>query len=148
MHVRGSGRPDGTVYPQKGQFYMADRNVDQKTGAIKLAGVFPNPGNALRPGEYGRVRAVVSTKQGALLVPQRAVTELQGSYRVAVVGPDNKVSIRTVKVGERVGSQWIIESGLQAGETVVAEGTQKVRPDQAVTPKPYNAATAESQAGQ
>jgi RND family efflux transporter MFP subunit len=139
---------DGTVYPQKGQFYMADRSVDQKTGAIKLAGTFPNPGNALRPGEYGRVRAVVSTKPGALLVPQRAVTELQGGYRVAVVGPDNKVSIRTVTVGERVGSQWIIESGLQAGEKVVAEGTQKVRPDQPVTPKPFNAATAESKAGQ
>lgn len=139
---------DGTVYPQKGQFYMADRSVDQKTGSIKLAGLFPNPGNALRPGEYGRVRAVISTKAGALLVPQRAVTELQGSYRVAVVGPDNKVSIRPIRVGERVGSMWIIEDGLKAGETVVAEGTQKVRPDMTVTPKPYIASTAENKTGQ
>jgi RND family efflux transporter MFP subunit len=136
---------DGTVYPQKGQFFMADRSVDQKTGSIKLAGLFPNPGNVLRPGEYGRVRAVITTKPGALLIPQRAVTELQGSYRVAVVGPDNKISIRPVKVGERVGALWIIEDGLKAGESVVAEGTQKVRPDMAVTPKPF---TAESKAGQ
>ena len=135
---------DGTVYPHKGQFYMADRSVDPKTGAIKLAGLFPNPGNALRPGEYGRVRAIISTRAGALLVPQRAVTELQGSYRVAVVGPDNKVSIRPVKVGERVGSDWIIEDGLKAGEMVVVEGTQKVRPDMAVTPKPFTAPTVES----
>jgi membrane fusion protein (multidrug efflux system) len=139
---------DGTTYPQKGQFSMADRSVDQKTGAIKLAGVFPNPGNLLRPGEYGRVRAIISTRTGALLVPQRAVTELQGSYRVAVVGPDNKISIRPVRVGERVGSMWIIEEGLKAGESVVAEGTQKVRPDMAVTPKPFTASTAESKAGQ
>ena len=135
---------DGTVYPHRGQFYMADRSVDPKTGAIKLAGLFPNPGNTLRPGEYGRVRAITSTRQGALLVPQRAVTELQGSYRVAVVGPDNKVSIRPVHVGERVGSDWIIEDGLKAGEMVVVEGTQKVRPDMAVTPKPFAAPTAES----
>jgi membrane fusion protein, multidrug efflux system len=139
---------DGSVYPHKGQFYMADRSVDPKTGAIKLAGLFPNPGNVLRPGEYGRVRAIISTKQGALLVPQRAVTELQGSYRVAVVGPDNKISIRPVKVGERVGSQWIIDDGLKAGETVVVEGTQKVRPDMAVTPKPFTASTPEAKAGQ
>ncbi|HKS41789.1 MAG TPA: efflux RND transporter periplasmic adaptor subunit, partial [Blastocatellia bacterium] len=117
---------DGTTYPQKGQFYMADRSVDQKTGAIKLAGLFPNPGNILRPGEYGRVRAVTSLKEGALVVPQRAVTELQGRYSVAVVGSDNKVGIREVRVGDRVGSMWIIEEGLKAGESVVAEGTQKV----------------------
>ena len=133
---------DGTTYPQKGQFYMADRSVDQKTGSIKLAGLFPNQGNILRPGEYGRVRAVTSLKEGALVVPQRAVTELQGRYSVAVVGSDNKVSIREVKVGDRVGSMWIIEEGLKAGESVVAEGTQKVRPDTAVIPKPF-IATAE-----
>ena len=130
---------DGTTYPQKGQFYMADRSVDQKTGAIKLAGLFPNQGNILRPGEYGRVRAVTSLKEGALVIPQRAVTELQGRYNVAVVGSDNKVSIREVKVGDRVGSMWIIEEGLKAGESVVAEGTQKVRPDTAVIPKPFTA---------
>jgi membrane fusion protein (multidrug efflux system) len=128
---------DGSVYPHPGKFFVADRQVDQKTGAIRLAGLFPNPGDMLRPGQYGRVRAVTGTKANALLVPQRAVTELQGSYRVAVVGDGNKVNIRTVKVGERAGQMWLIEEGLQAGESVVAEGTQKVRPDMVVNPKPY-----------
>jgi RND family efflux transporter MFP subunit len=132
---------DGTTFPQKGKFFVADREINQKTGTIRLAGVFPNPGNILRPGQYGRVRAVTSTKTGALLVPQRAVTELQGSYRVAVVGSDNKISIRPVKVGERVESMWIIEDGLKAGETVVAEGTQRVRPGAAVNPKPFATAS-------
>src|SRR5216684_811755 len=106
---------DGTSYPQKGSFFFADRQVDPKTGAIRMAGVFPNPGNVLRPGQYGRVRAVTSTKEEALLVPQRAVTELQGSFQVAVVGGDNKIAIRPISVGERVGSMWIIESGVRAG---------------------------------
>jgi membrane fusion protein (multidrug efflux system) len=130
---------DGTTYAHKGKFYIADRQVDLKTGSIKLAGVFPNPGNFLRPGQYGRVRSVTSLRENALLVPQRAVTELQGSYRVAVVDNENKVSLRPVKVGEKVGSMWIILDGLKAGETVVAEGTQRIRPDQTVTPKPYQA---------
>jgi membrane fusion protein, multidrug efflux system len=132
---------DGATYPQKGSFYFADRQVDQKTGAIRLAGVFPNPGNVLRPGQYGRVRAVTSTKTGALLAPQRAIIELQGNYQVAVVGADSRVEIRTVKVGDRAGSMWIIEDGLKAGESVVAEGTQKVKPGMTVNPKPYDAAT-------
>lgn len=128
---------DGTSYPQKGSFFFADRQVDPKTGAIRLAGVFRNPGNVLRPGQYGRVRAVTSSKEDALLVPQRAVTELQGSYQVAVVGGDNKIEIRTVKVSDRTGTMWIIEDGLKPGETVVAEGTQKVAPGAVVNPKPY-----------
>jgi membrane fusion protein, multidrug efflux system len=128
---------DGTTYPRKGRFFIADRAVDQKTGSIRLAGLFPNPGNLLRPGQFGRVRAVTRTKLGALLVPQRAVTELQGSYRVAVVGDDSRISIRPVKVGERIGQMWIIEDGLKAGESVVAEGIQRVRPDQVVSVKPY-----------
>ncbi len=128
---------DATTYPHKGRFFVADRQVDQKTGAIRLAGIFPNPGNTLRPGQYGRVRAVTSTKGAALLIPQRAVSELQGGYRVAVVGGDNKVSIRPVKVGARVGSMWIIEDGLKPGEKVVAEGTQKVGPDALVNPIPF-----------
>lgn len=132
---------DGSTYPHKGKFYIADRNVDLKTGTIKLAGVFPNPGNLLRPGQYGRVRAVTTVKQNALLVPQRAVSEMQGSYRVAVVGSDNKISIRAVKVGEKVGSMWIIEDGLKPGESVVAEGIQRIRPDQVVSPKPYQVQT-------
>ncbi len=132
---------DGTTYEHKGRFYIADRNMDLQTGSIKLAGVFPNPGNLLRPGQYGRVRAVTSLKQNALLVPQRAVSELQGAYRVAVVGSDNKVSIRPVKVGEKVGSMWNIEDGLKSGESVVAEGIQRIRPDQIVSPKPYQPQT-------
>lgn len=128
---------DGTTFPRKGRFFVADREVDVKTGSIRLAGLFPNPGNLLRPGQYGRVRTVTEIKKNALLVPQRAVTELQGSYRVAVVGDGNKISIRTVKVGQRVGAQIAIEEGLQPGERVVAEGTQKVRPDAVVNPKPF-----------
>jgi membrane fusion protein, multidrug efflux system len=128
---------DGTAYPEKGSFFFADRQVDPKTGAIRMAGIFPNPGNVLRPGQYGRVRAVTATKSDALLVPQRAVSELQGSYQVAVVGRDNKIEMRTIKVGERSGSQWVIEDGLKAGETVVVEGTQKIKPGAVVQPKPY-----------
>jgi RND family efflux transporter MFP subunit len=128
---------DGTVYPRKGQFYVADRQVNVQTGAIRLAGLFPNPGNVLRPGQYGRVRAVTDTRRNVVLVPQRAVTELQGRYQVAVVGDGNKVSIRPVTVGERSGSQWIIEDGLKPGEQVVAEGIQQVRPDLVVNPKPF-----------
>jgi membrane fusion protein (multidrug efflux system) len=131
---------DGTLYPQKGSFYFADRQVDQKTGAIRMAGIFPNPGNVLRPGQYGRVRAVTSTRTGALLVPQRAVTELQGGYQVAVASADNRAEIRAVKVGERTGSLWVVEDGLQAGESVIVEGLQRVRPGAAVNPKPYSKA--------
>jgi membrane fusion protein (multidrug efflux system) len=128
---------DGSTYPRKGRFFVADRQVDQRTGSIRLAGTFPNPGNTLRPGQYGRVRAITSLKENALLVPQRAVTELQGGYRVAVVGDGNKVSIRPVKAGERVGTMWVIEDGVKPGERVVAEGTQKVRPDTVVNPAPF-----------
>ena len=128
---------DGTTFPQTGRFFVADRQVDQATGAIRLAGIFPNPNNTLRPGQYGRVRAETSLKEGALVVPQRAVSELQGSYQVAVVGADNKVSIRPVKVGERDGTMWIIDDGLKPGESVVAEGTQKVRPGVVVKPTPF-----------
>ncbi len=118
---------DGTVYPQKGTLLLTDRQVDVTTGSIRLVCAFPNPNNILRPGQFGRVRAAGETRSGALLVPQRSVTELQGSYQVAVVGNDDKVSIRSVKVGERVGTMWIIESGVKPGERVVVEGLQKVR---------------------
>ncbi len=118
---------DGSVYERTGTIYFADREINPATGTIRIAGVFPNPNNLLRPGGYGRVRASVRTQNGALLVPQRAVTELQGSQQVAVVGADNKVSIRSVKVGERVGNLWIVTEGLKAGERVVVEGLQKVR---------------------
>ena len=128
---------DGTEYPNKGSFFFADRQVDPKTGAIRVAGVFPNPGNVLRPGQYGRVRAITSTREQALLVPQRAVSELQGGYQVAVVGSDHKVEVRTIKVGDRIGQTWIVEEGLKAGEQVIVEGIQKVRPGSLVSPQPY-----------
>jgi RND family efflux transporter MFP subunit len=126
---------DGSVYPHKGTFSFADRQVDVKTGTLRLQAVFPNPGNVLRPGQYARVRAITRTAKGALLVPQRAVTEQQGSYQVAVVSSNNTIEIRPVTVAERVGTQWIIETGLKPGDKVVAEGTQKVRPGAIVTPK-------------
>jgi RND family efflux transporter MFP subunit len=132
---------DGSTYAQTGTFYFADRQVNEGTGAIRIAGLFPNPGNILRPGGYGKVRAVIRVQQGALLVPQRAVTELQGGYQVAAVDSDNKVSIRTVSVGDRVGNQWIIADGLKPGERVIAEGVQKVRPGMHVNPKPFAAQT-------
>src|SRR5271157_1720907 len=130
---------DCSTYPHEGTFYFADRQVDVGTSAIRIAGLFPNPGNILRPGGYGKVRAVVRLQQDALLVPQRAVSELQGAYQVAAVDADNKVSIRTVQVGDRVGNQWIIADGLKPGERVIAEGVQKVRPGMQVNPKPFAA---------
>jgi len=130
---------DGTVYQQTGSYYFADRQVDVRTGAIRVAGLFPNPGNNLRPGQYGKVRTALRTQPGALLVPQRAVNELQGSYQIAVVEPNNKVNIRFVKVGDRIGNDWLISDGLKPGERVVAEGLQKVREGMLVNPKPYAA---------
>jgi membrane fusion protein (multidrug efflux system) len=118
---------DGTVYEQPGRIYFADREVNPATGAIRIAGVFANPNNLLRPGGFGRIRASVKTREGALLVPQRAIIELQGSHQVAVVGDDNKVSIRSVTVADRVGKLWIVTEGLKAGERVVVEGLMKVR---------------------
>src|SRR2546427_2831860 len=125
---------DGTIYERTGTVYFADREINPATGAIRIAGVFRNPNNLLRPGGYGRVRASVKTQNGALLVPQRAVIELQGSYQVAVVGNDNKVSIRPVTVGERVGKMWIVTDGLKPGESVIVEGLMKVRDGATVKP--------------
>ena len=132
---------DGSSYPYKGEIAFADRQVDVKTGTIRVAAIFPNPGNLLRPGQFARIRAATKVRQGALLVPQRAVTELQGSYQVAVVGPDNKINIRPVKVAERIGSLWIITEGLKPEERVVAEGIQKVREGMLVVPKPAESST-------
>ena len=128
---------DGNTYAHKGRIILADRQVDQKTGTIKVGSVFPNPGNILRPGQFARVRVMIQMKKGALLVPQRAVTELQGSYQVAVVGPDNKVDIRPVKAGEPSGALWVIDEGLKPGERVVAEGVQKVKQGMTVETKPF-----------
>jgi RND family efflux transporter MFP subunit len=118
---------DGSVYPHKGVGLLTNRQVDVATGSIQVICSFPNPKNALRPGQFGRLRAAPEVRNGALLVPQKAVTELQGTYQLAVVGADNKVSIRAVKVGNRVGALWIVESGVKPGELVIAEGLQKVQ---------------------
>jgi membrane fusion protein, multidrug efflux system len=128
---------DGQLFPHKGRVSFADRQVDQGTGTIKVATLFPNPGNVLRPGQFAKVRALIDTQQGALLVPQRAVSEIQGRYQVAVVSPDNKVDLRWVKVGERTGSLWVVEEGLKPGEQVIVEGLQKVKAGMPVTVKPY-----------
>lgn len=128
---------DGSVYRHKGKFAIADRQIDPATGTLKIGSLFPNPDNLLRPGQFGKVRAHTTTQKGALLVPQRSITEMQGRYLVAVVGSDNKVDIRQVTVGERVGSNWLISAGLKPGEQIVVEGTQKVRPDAIVNPKPF-----------
>jgi len=128
---------DGITYPHKGKFSFADRQVDSSTGAIQLTGLFPNPGNRLRPGQYGKVRASVGTSMGALLIPQRAVTELQGAYQVAVVDNKNAVSIRQVKVGEQIGTMWVIADGMKPGERVIAEGAQNARPGAQVNPKAF-----------
>ncbi len=118
---------DGSVYEHPGTIYFADREVNPATGAIRIAGVFPNPNNLLRPGGYGRIRASARTQNGALLIPQRAVIELQGGHQVAVVGNDNKVSVRPVTVADRVGDSWIVTEGLKPGEQVIVEGVMKVR---------------------
>jgi membrane fusion protein (multidrug efflux system) len=128
---------DGTTYPQEGQFYFADRQVNQNTGAIQLAALFPNPGNVLRPGQYGKVRAVTRVQQNALLIPQAAVNEQQGSYLVAVADKDNRVSMRPVQAGERTGTMWVIDGGLKLGDRVVVEGQQNLRPGMTVQTKPF-----------
>jgi membrane fusion protein, multidrug efflux system len=128
---------DGTLYGQEGKFSAVDREVDQQTGTIRLVALFPNPDNILRPGGFVRVRVTVRKIPGALLVPQRAVNELQTSYEVAVVGGDDKVEIRSVKVGDRVGTLWVIEEGLKPDDRVVVEGVQKVRDGQVVKPLPW-----------
>jgi len=131
--------PTGQAYLHKGKILFANRQMDSQTGTIQIVGAFPNPGNILRPGQTVRVRSVTELRNGALLVPQRAVTELQGGYQLAVLQPGNKIAVRAVQVGERVGSMWIIDQGLKLGEQVVAEGTQAVRDGMVVTPKPYPA---------
>ncbi len=130
---------DGSVYPHKGAFAFADRQVDPTTGTLKVALLFPNPGNVLRPGQFGKVRVVMETKKDALLVPQRAVSDVQGRNLVAVVGQDNKVDIRQVQVANQIGSNMIISQGLKPGDKIIVEGIQKVKQGQMVTPKPYEA---------
>jgi membrane fusion protein (multidrug efflux system) len=131
---------DGGVYPKKGSFLAIDREVDLKTGTIRMSALFPNPGNILRPGQYGRVRATIRTLVDARLVPQRAVTELQGGYQVRVVGRDNRIATRAVTVGEVVGRLIVVSSGLEPGERVAVEGAQFVKDGAVVTAKPFSMA--------
>jgi len=132
---------NGEVYPQKGNFYALDRSLDVKTGSIRYYVTFPNPGNVLRPGQFGNVRFVADIKKGAMVIPQEAVNELQGSYQVAVVGDDNKVSIRPVKMGERIGAMWEVTEGLKPGDKVVVQGIQKAREGAQVTVKEWTPPT-------
>jgi len=127
----------GSVYSQKGKFYALDRNLDTKTGSIRYYVTFPNPGNILRPGQFGKVRFVADMKKGAMVVPQEAVSELQGNYQVAVVDENNKVSIRPVKMGERIGAMWEVTEGLKPGDKVVVQGLQKAREGSTVTVKDW-----------
>lgn len=128
---------DDTPYTEQGRFYFADRAVDPATGSIKLAGVFPNPGNVLRPGQYGKIRAVIGTEKNALLIPQAAITQLQGGYEVEVLGRDNRIRVQPVHVGGEVGAEQVVLRGLHPGERVVVEGGQNVRPGMRVQPRPY-----------
>ena len=130
---------NGSVYSQQGRIVFTDREVDPQTGTIRIIGAFANPGNVLRPGQFGRIRALTGFRRGALLVPQRAVSEFQGRRQVAVVGPDNKVSIREVQTGERTGELWIISRGLKPFDRVVTEGTSRVTEGTLVNPKPDSA---------
>jgi len=132
---------DGSLYPIQGKFATIDREVDQQTGTIRIEALFANPNNMLRPGQFVRVRVTVRDTRGALLVPQRAVNELQASYEVAVVDGANRAEIRPVKVGEKVGSLWVIEDGLKIGDRVVVEGMQRIRDGQMVKPVAWTGPT-------
>jgi membrane fusion protein, multidrug efflux system len=128
---------NGEQYPHKGKFYALDRSLDPKTGSIRYEVTFPNPGNILRPGQFGKVRFVADMKKGAMVIPQEAVNELQGNYQVAVVDQNNKVSIRPVKMGERIGAMWEVTEGLKPGDKVVVQGLQKAREGSTVTAKDW-----------
>ena len=148
-HLTSSGQPmelfdtspelilaDGTLYPRRGKILLTDRQVDTNTGTIRLVAAFPNPGNILRPGQYGRVRIQTSFKKDALLVPQSAVKEIQGGYQVALLGKDNRAIIRPVKAGEKTGTMWVIDEGLNPGDQVIVQGVEKVKDGTPVVPRP------------
>ena len=147
-HVSSTGQPidlfdsspqlilaDGTVYPHKGKILWTDRQVDTNTGTIRLVAAFPNPGNILRPGQYGRVRIQTSFKKSALLVPQSAVKEIQGGYQVAVLTANNKATIRPVKAGQKTDTMWVIDEGLMPNDQVIVEGIAKLKDGTSVVPK-------------
>jgi len=139
---------DGTVYPRPGKVLFVNREVDSRTGTIQVRGEFPNPGNVLRPGQYARIRAITELRKNAFLIPQQSVSELQGVYQVGVVGADNKVTIKTVKLGPLFGDMWVVESGLQPGENVIVDGLQRVRTGVTVAPTPYKDTQANAVAGE
>lgn len=130
---------DGSAYPHTGEWFAADNQVDVRTGSLRVAASFPNPGNILRPGQFARIRVLSEVKPKALLVPQRAVTELQGTNQVDIVGPDNKVHIQAVKMGRRIDHEWIVEEGVKVGDRIIVEGVQKAREGGLVNPKPWTA---------
>jgi membrane fusion protein (multidrug efflux system) len=138
---------DGTIFPQRGHALLVNREVDARTGTIQVRAEFPNPGNVLRPGQYARIRAVTEVHKGALLVPQQAISELQGIYQVGVVGANNKVTIKIVKLGPQFADQWLVESGLQEGDSVVVDGLQRVRDGMTVAPTPFKDTQANAQPG-
>jgi membrane fusion protein, multidrug efflux system len=138
---------DGTTFPQRGKVLVVNRAVDTRTGTIEVRAEFPNPGNVLRPGQYARIRAVTEERKDALLVPQRAIAELQGIYQVGVVGSDNKVAIKTVKLGPQFADKWVVDSGLAPGDNVVVDGLQRLRDGMTVAPTPYKDTQADSAVG-
>lgn len=137
---------DGTVHPHKGRVDAVQRAVDPKTGTLSVRSLFPNPEKIVRPGQYGRVRFVSETLKGAVCVPQKAVSELQGVYQIVVIGADRKAEIRTVKMGPRFGDLWVVSEGLKAGETAVVEGLQQVKPGAEVVAKPIEELAAKAAA--
>ena len=139
---------DGTVFPQPGKVLFVNREVDARTGTIQVRGEFPNPGNVLRPGQYARIRSVTELRKGALLIPQQSVSELQGVYQVGVVATDNKVTIKTVKLGPLYGDMWVVNSGLQSGENVIVDGLQRVKTGVTVAPTPYKDSQANAVIGE
>lgn len=138
---------DGSLFPQSGHALLVNREVDSRTGTLQVRASFPNPGNFLRPGQYARIRAVTEERKNALLVPQRAVAELQGVYQVGVVGADNKVAIKVVKLGPQIGDVWIVDSGLQPADKVVVDGLQRLRDGITVAPTPFKETQADALKG-
>jgi membrane fusion protein (multidrug efflux system) len=138
---------DGSVFPRRGRALFVNREVDSRTGTIQVRGEFPNPGNVLRPGQYARIRAVTERLKDALLIPQQCVSELQGVYQFGVVAPDNKATIKTIKLGPQIGDMWVVESGLQAGDNVVVDGLQRIKSGMTVAPSPFKNTQANAPAG-
>jgi membrane fusion protein (multidrug efflux system) len=138
---------DGTLFPQRGRALLVNREVDSRTGTIQVRAEFANPGNVLRPGQYARIRAVTDVRKDALLIPQQAVSELQGIYQVGVVGSDNKATIKTVTLGPQSGDMWVVKSGLEAGENVIVDGLQRVKTGMTVAPTQFKDTQANAQSG-